>query len=128
MSNIPAADDYRDAADGGPAFPKVPDDSRNGSAGMSLRDWFAGQALAGMLPQEEHGVCHYASDTAEMAYRYADAMIEARNGTTITDEMRLALAELVAYIEPNLNRELFPEEARKVDAARRILDLAASRS
>jgi hypothetical protein len=32
--------------DGGPAFPKLPDEIRNGSSGMNLRDWFAGKALS----------------------------------------------------------------------------------
>ncbi len=44
---------------------------------MSLRDWFAGQALAGMLANK-----HWANDrestVAEMAYGYADAMLAAR--------------------------------------------------
>jgi hypothetical protein len=69
---------------GGPAFPQT-NDSWNGSehnpptpTGMTLRDWFAGMALQGMVanssidaikPQE------YASD----AYLYADAMIMERN-------------------------------------------------
>ena len=72
--------------DGGPAFPR-PD--WNGSwvgpdtfSGLSLRDWFAGQALAGVID-----VCR--SDTvgigetreelfAWKAYRIADAMLAAR--------------------------------------------------
>ena len=45
------------------------------SGGMSLRDWFAGQALAsGQFPHNplDHGLC------AEWSYHRADAMLEAR--------------------------------------------------
>ena len=38
--------------DGGPAFPRVGEgfgDPRYDAPGMSLRDWFAGQALIGIL-------------------------------------------------------------------------------
>ncbi len=60
---------------GGPAFPMAPDVSGHWS-GMTLRDWFAGQALAGMLtnPDDLHG----AADAAKIAYAMADAMLEAR--------------------------------------------------
>lgn len=46
------------------------------SPGMSLRDYFATQALAGLLadPQRDGGFDLYAYE----AYRYADAMLEAR--------------------------------------------------
>jgi len=37
--------------DGGPAFP-VHCDTASSDGGMSLRDWFAGQALAGILAAE----------------------------------------------------------------------------
>ena len=68
--------------DGGPAFP-VETTSTPYSPGMSLRDWFAGQALAGMLsgpdspPAEtwEEMVQHISAT----AYDYADAMIAARS-------------------------------------------------
>lgn len=69
--------------DGGPAFPKTDDrDPTTGegimrqSDGMSLRDWFAGQALAGMLAGE-NCTGEIAND-ASTAYRYADAMLRAR--------------------------------------------------
>ena len=70
-------------SDGGPAFPT--DQTRSlhktpsVSGGMSLRDWFAGQALARLVESgveqnfpEEHiaGVC----------YRIADAMLKHRDG------------------------------------------------
>jgi hypothetical protein len=68
--------------DGGPAFPVhggdwPNDDPRNRilGGGMSLRDWFAGQALAGMLASGED---FRPSAGAEAAYLLADAMIAAR--------------------------------------------------
>jgi hypothetical protein len=77
--------------DGGPAFPQVNEQRYNdpvhgvispkdiygdAPSGMSLRDWFAGQALTAMsklLPEvwNEH-------DVAKIAYVIADAMLKAR--------------------------------------------------
>lgn len=75
--------------DGGPAFPEHHyfDPSRGqygmhmtasdvGCGGMSLRDWFAGQALA----QPECSGFSKPSEMAEAAYNIADAMIAARKG------------------------------------------------
>ena len=44
--------------------------------GMSLRDWFAGQALAGNLAYPGGDLSP--ESAAIMAYRYADAMLAAR--------------------------------------------------
>ena len=76
---------------GGPAFP-VTLDHRGcvGAYGMNLRDWFAGQALAGMQTQWKHielYLTSHGSGTAKdvrefmawASYEQADAMIEARN-------------------------------------------------
>jgi len=54
--------------------------------GMTLRDWFAGQALSGLLaePQPEDGEPElgvgrdYAAKAAQAAYRIADAMLAER--------------------------------------------------
>ena len=57
---------------GGPAFPS----DRFSKLGMSLRDYFAGQALAGMLSDIKCvGESEYIS---KWAYRYADAMLSER--------------------------------------------------
>jgi hypothetical protein len=58
--------------DGGPAFPTA----YAASDGMKLRDWFAGQALAGLTARHEQ----YASieEVASLAYAVADAMLAAR--------------------------------------------------
>jgi hypothetical protein len=66
--------------DGGPAFPNVcMNDPCHPSSepGMSLRDWFAGQALAGMLAEQRWVDSCIA---AQWAFEYADAMLAARKG------------------------------------------------
>lgn len=76
--------------DGGPAFPQPEqhgqqwiDDVRGGhyedgyvpaTNGMTLRDWFAGQAMLAYIQREIYGF----ELAAEMAYRNADAMLKAR--------------------------------------------------
>lgn len=55
--------------DGGPAFPT----GTFADEGMSLRDWFAGQALAS---GQCEGDCP--DSLAELCYRIADAMLKAR--------------------------------------------------
>ena len=65
--------------DGGRAFPGPPQFTRDGSTqhfyegsyGMSLRDWFAGQALAS-------GKFTAIDGTAKRCYDQADAMIKER--------------------------------------------------
>ena len=71
--------------DGGPAFP-VPDVFRpdgvhaaGGSLGMTLRDWFAGQALVAAWGALDKGYYEGGNhDIARCAYQIADAMLSER--------------------------------------------------
>ena len=67
--------------DGGAAFPVVSDQFGH-HGGMSLRDWFAGQAIIGAMAMASHprmipGQIDYA-EFAKDCYRTADAMLAAR--------------------------------------------------
>jgi len=69
--------------DGGPALPTADAYHPSGQIaygrkGMSLRDWFAGQALCGlcMIPNGPRLI----PDVVNAAYGIADAMIAARGG------------------------------------------------
>lgn len=76
---------------GGPAFPDVQFTHNNGDTsfknnGMSLRDHFAGQALAGWLasygPENKHPSEigeEIAANVAKYSYALADAMIAERD-------------------------------------------------
>ena len=57
----------------GPAFPVGLDCDQYG---MTLRDWFAGQALVGLIINPETG--GHVQDFAKCAYNYADAMLKER--------------------------------------------------
>ena len=61
--------------DGGPAFPCT-DAKGFVSEGMSLRDYFAGQALAGQLGDPDGEI--NAILIARWSYAYADAMLAER--------------------------------------------------
>jgi hypothetical protein len=76
----PSAEERALHAAGGPAFPQPATSegyATNTLPGMTLRDWFAGQALAGMIAQGDAIRTTYSSSAAE-AYRYADAMLRER--------------------------------------------------
>lgn len=76
------------AKNGGPAFPVSY--SSDGNPGMTLRDYFAGQALAGWLAGiagadwmreydgEDLAFVEHQRAVAETCYAYADAMLAAR--------------------------------------------------
>lgn len=77
--------------DGGPAFACASETGHQ--PGMSLRDWFAGQALAGMWTdgvlttsvtktanQGAAGFTNVEEGMAKIAYEQADAMIKERAG------------------------------------------------
>lgn len=81
--------DEKKIDDGGPAFPCVGEGFGNPhyhAPGMTLRDWFAGQALAGMLAYSHvnpmrgnyHENCTVEGAAGD-AYRYADAMLAERS-------------------------------------------------
>ena len=67
--------------DGGQAFPMPQAETSQGGHweenGMSLRDWFAGQALAALIAhyEEQDGGM---DDIPASAFQYADAMLIAR--------------------------------------------------
>lgn len=69
---------------GGPAFSRPETEHEYSNEGMSLRDYFAGQALAGILaggfadtvPHDDVGG---GDQAAAFAYQYADAMILERS-------------------------------------------------
>ena len=75
--------------DGGSVFPKMgslynaDENLKNvfSDGGMSLRDWFAGQTLPGLVAYDprmsDEG--YEPNNVAELAYKYADALIEARD-------------------------------------------------
>lgn len=85
------------ARDGGPAFPRSretwPDpgnpalsDTSEAQEGMSLRDWFAGQAMMVSMEQcRRDGIIENASNVAMGAYAIADAMLEERERRTDGD-------------------------------------------
>jgi len=85
--------------DGGAAFPRTGEHVGNkhfDAPGMTLRDWFAGQALAGIcanqdamsgavavgekFPQVEGAAVKF---LAALAYDYADAMLSTREASNV---------------------------------------------
>ena len=75
-----------DIDDGGVAFPGPcqHETDIDINEGMSLRDWFAGQALAGVWAGRESDFVKISAptttDVAVACYAIADAMIQARSG------------------------------------------------
>lgn len=72
--------------DGGPAFPRPVSFSEEGGThrgaiGMSLRDYFAAQALTGILSSDNKPECD--DRKAEWAYSLADSMLFFRKETNI---------------------------------------------
>jgi hypothetical protein len=64
--------------DGGPAFPYGQKNfTERSSEGMSLRDYFAGQALAGMMANK-NAQDWTLSEVATDCYLYADALLKHR--------------------------------------------------
>lgn len=66
--------------DGGQVFPRAGNESFTPREGMSLRDWFAGMAMQGMLANTD--LTHHDSDAiATLAYGLADAMLAERGSS-----------------------------------------------
>lgn len=66
--------------DGGQAFPHG-NPTHGGDIGMTLRDWFAGMALQGIITTSAHPmfcVTGIEAEAAKTAYAIADAMIAER--------------------------------------------------
>ena len=66
----------------GPAFPHTFDMVNGGNqrGGMSLRQWYAGMAMQGILKRRDAGVVgvnNYECSVAQNCFQIADAMIEA---------------------------------------------------
>lgn len=66
--------------DNPPAFPNTGNSSWNlrPAEGMTLRDWFAGQALAGIMATETDDTEYSFIVVSHRAYAFADAMLAAR--------------------------------------------------
>jgi hypothetical protein len=72
---------------GGPAFPAQPiyqhphgATGMSSQEGMTLRDWFAGQVINGIVGGSLGSkMAVYADEAARLAYSYADAMLEERS-------------------------------------------------
>ena len=67
--------------DGGPAFPRAGSDYVKAQVGMSLRDWFAGQALAGIMANARlvTVLAESKQDPASCAFEMAEFMMEERS-------------------------------------------------
>jgi hypothetical protein len=80
-----------------PAFPRNYD--ANGHNGMTIRDWFAGQALTGLAASIRGPGCADWDYYGNGAYRIADAMIAAREeGCRKEDDPLEALKMLMAEV------------------------------
>ena len=70
---------------GGPAFPSHGSMGEVAHEGMTLRDYFAAKAMQGLIAHEErakqigsHNLGDFDERVAVAAYRYASAMLKAR--------------------------------------------------
>lgn len=69
--------------DGGPAFPTVDANRAEdyGTYGMTIRDYFAGKAMAGPAVFNDEGFKRTPEELAALAYQIADAMLAARSAS-----------------------------------------------
>ena len=94
--------------DGGPAFPVLPPDAGDGTgaapgypfpdSGMSLRDWFAGQALSGLIASNDEGAGDRIEEVPRYAYAIADAMLAARDKPVADRASFIELRDMLAHL------------------------------
>lgn len=60
--------------DGGQAFPRTPTDLYDGHAGMTLRQWYMGQAMVGLIANPNNGGTP--AQVAKICAAVADAMLD----------------------------------------------------
>jgi hypothetical protein len=72
------------------AFPHSQPINPYSQHGMTLRDYFAGQALAGRLADGTDKMKH---SVAEDAYAYADAMLAERTKSKVADAIKEVLSK-----------------------------------
>lgn len=65
--------------DGGPAFPVCEEALVRNLTGASLRDYFAGQALAGFCASSKVDIAWLREHCVPSCYQLADAMLKERN-------------------------------------------------
>lgn len=87
-----------------PAFPRPFSKDGNSEAwsqdGMTLRQWYAGQALAGICANSIPGDHHIPSVTVRNAFELADAMLaHEQTEATRSAQIAVALHDLVAIID-----------------------------
>ena len=105
-----------DKKTGGPAFPNTNEVtlgnmSTAGHAGMTLRDYFAAQAVGSMMDTSGVTVFGWAEDVAGGAYQLADAMLHARqspvavfNPDLVREKMGQALAAVLDEVGDGTGR------------------------
>jgi hypothetical protein len=88
---------------GGAAFPvdTHSDTPLHAEPGMSLRDWFAGQALTGILAFAIPGPEKRPENAARDAYAYADALLRQRQFDREEKEYGERDAEMRFYDDPH---------------------------
>lgn len=104
--------------DGGPAFPAIPGDKAEGPCcywgGMSLRDWFAGMALQGILASGDKSKREV---LAGWSYQLADAMLvelakdRHQADSEFKKQMEQRIEKAVASIQVEYNSHPFISKA-----------------